>query len=127
MERCSVASAGKTRFGMDLSARSSLSMAARSPTSPTWERRGQWCRTQTRPPSWPRGPCSGEFSTGVDQYGNALCNVPLTIQLQQYSAGCSTIPGVPGYGIMCFDPTSGLMTDIDDGGWTQFVHSNLFN
>jgi hypothetical protein len=72
-------------------------------------------------------PCSGEFSTGVDQYGNALCNVPLTIQLQQYSAGCSTIPGVPGYGIMCFDPTSGLMTDINNGGWTQFVHSNLFN
>jgi hypothetical protein len=72
-------------------------------------------------------PCSGSFATGVDASGNALCNTAQTIQLPEYSPGCSTITGLSGYWLLCTDTTNGLQFNSNNTGWTQFVHPNLFN
>jgi hypothetical protein len=69
-------------------------------------------------------PCAGAFATGVDAYGNALCNTASYIQLPQIAAPS----GVSGYGLAWFDLTTGtLEANINNTGAVQFVHPNLFN
>jgi hypothetical protein len=56
--------------------------------------------------------CSGEYSTGVDQYGNALCGAPTYIQLQQIAAPTC----VNSFGLMWFDSSGAIKANVNCAG-----------
>lgn len=75
-------------------------------------------------------PCAGDYSTGVDAYGNAICAGSTYIELPMIDP-CPS--GVALYGILCFDghaadSTYGqLIFNVNNGGYVQFGYSNLFS